>query len=289
MLHKMIRNFAPLAAIAMSAALAGCDGMDVRINDEDAVPLAELDMSGAPPTELALVASDTVILTEGDTLDITLEGDEDAIEALRFTNSDGTLGIVRESGRWKDTGQAIVRVTMPAPEAISIAGSGSVESARMATNAAINIAGSGSVDVSAFDSEMLEVSMGGSGKVTGTGSAERIEISSAGSGQVDLAGLTTERAEVSIVGSGDVRFASDGDVEASIAGSGSVYVTGSATCTVSSVGSGKLVCENKSAAEAAEEEVATKKAAAKAKQAKAKKKAAKKVAKKAGAKKPRKA
>lgn len=278
MLKTMLRNFAPLAALALGTALSGCDDVNIRINDEDAVPLAELDMSGDPPTGLAVVAPDRIILTEGDALDITVEGDEEAVEALRFTNGGGTLGIMRKQDGWKG-GTAIVRVTMPAPKEITLAGSGSVEAPRLAEKAAINIAGSGSVDVQQIASELLEISMGGSGKVTGSGTTERIEVNSAGSGSVDLAGVKTERAELTIVGSGDVSLASDGEVEASIAGSGSVYVTGSATCTVSAVGSGKLVCKPAGEAEAAEASAA-KKPAAKTQQAKAKAKSAKKLAKK---------
>ena len=292
MIHKMIKTFAPIAAIALSTALAGCDGVNIKINDEEGVPLSELDMSGDPPTELALIAPDKVILTEGDTLDITVEGDDEAVDAMRFTNSGGTLGIMRESGNWKGSSYATVRVTMPAPEGISIAGSGTVKASKLASDASINIAGSGSVEATEIDSDSLEISMGGSGKVSGAGKAERLEVSAAGSGNVDMPDLSVEGAEISIVGSGDVRFASDGDVEVSIAGSGNVYVTGSATCTVSAVGSGKVVCKSTKEEAAAEEEVTATKSAekAKAKAAKANAKAKKKLAKaKKTAKKVRKA
>ncbi|XUU61377.1 head GIN domain-containing protein [Erythrobacter sp. HA6-11] len=283
MLHKMIKTFAPVAAIALSAALAGCGDFDMKINDNEGVPLAELDMSGEAPKELMLAAPDTVIVTAGDTLDIAVEGNDGAVDAMRFVNEGGTLGIMRESGSGNDLGYATVRVTMPAPESISIAGSGSVETNSLANQAEISIAGSGSVETADIAVETLEVAMLGSGKVTGSGTAERIEVSSAGSGYVDLSGVKTDRGEVSIAGSGDVRFASDGEVEASIAGSGSVYVTGNATCTISAVGSGKLVCEPAKDEAAAEEEVAVK--ATKPKKAKN----AKRVAKKASPRKPRKA
>ena len=243
MLHKMMKNFAPVAAIALSAALASCGDVDIKINDSDGVPLAELDMTGEAPTELALVAPDTVIITQGDALDIRVEGDDDAVDALRFTNESGALGIMRESGSWKNSGYATVRITMPAPSEIAIAGSGAVETTGLAQRAEINIAGSGSVTATEIDSERLEVAMMGSGKVVGSGRTERLEISSAGSGFVDLSGLKADEGEVSIAGSGDVHFASDGDVEVNIAGSGDVRVTGSAKCTVNAVGSGKVVCE----------------------------------------------
>ncbi|HSM53046.1 MAG TPA: hypothetical protein VK839_02550, partial [Erythrobacter sp.] len=75
MLNKLIKRLAPVAAIALSAAVAGCNDMNIEINGEEGVPLAELDMSGDAPTELILAGPDTVVLSEGDALDIDVEGD----------------------------------------------------------------------------------------------------------------------------------------------------------------------------------------------------------------------
>ena len=37
---------------------AGEDGVDIQIGDPDGVPLAELDMTGAPPSELVFAGPD---------------------------------------------------------------------------------------------------------------------------------------------------------------------------------------------------------------------------------------
>ena len=243
MFHNFSKGFAPAAVIALSAALAGCDGVSVNIGENDGVPLSELDMSGPAPTELALIAPDQVIVTAGEELDITVEGSAEAVDAMRFTNEGGTLGIMRESGKWKGSGYAIVRVTMPAPEEIAVAGSGKVEADALASNAELGIAGSGKIVAANVEAEKLEVDIAGSGNVTANGSADRVEVSSAGSGFTDLSSVTAESADISIAGSGDVRLASDGKVNVSIAGSGDVTVTGSATCTSSTIGSGKVTCE----------------------------------------------
>jgi len=291
MLHKIIKGIAPIAAMALGAAVSGCSDMDIRINGEEGVPLADLDMSGDPPTGVALLGPDTVIISEGSTLDIAVEGEDEAVDALRFTLSDGTLGVMREKDGWDGKARATVRVTMPLPEDLTMAGSGRIEAPGMADRAEINVAGSGKVIVEAIDARKLEVTMAGSGSVTAAGTADTLEVTVMGSGKTDLSGLKVEDAEVSIAGSGGVSFASDGKVEANIAGSGSVNVTGRATCEVNAIGSGKLTCtaadEAGGAVTEEAEEVA--KAEPKAKKASQKKRVAQKKASKKDAGKPRKA
>ena len=270
MLHKLFKHVAPVAAIALSAALAGCGDVDIDINGETGVPLAELDMSDGAPTELVLAGPDKVIVEDGNALDIDVSGDAEAVDLVRFTLKDGTLGVLREKGSWKDTGHAVIRVTMPAPKSITIAGSGSVEAANMAEDAEINIVGSGSLNVSELKAAKADVTVAGSGSITASGSADRLDLNIVGSGNADLEGVQVERADVTVAGSGDATFASDGKIDATILGAGTVRVIGRATCEVSSMGSGKVICETKVDA----------KEQAKAETKKGKKQAAKKPAKK---------
>lgn len=248
--ERFMKGMAPLVMMGMGLSLAGCNGVSVNMGESEGVPLAELDLSGPAPTRLALGSGDTVILTEGDKLAITIEGDDAAKEDLRFVRDKDLLGIGRKSGLFnKDTPPATIRVTMAAPSELMIGGSGTIEAQGLDPNAAIAIGGSGTISFARFVGEWLEINIGGSGKVKGAGTAKQLEINIGGKGNVDLAGLKTERGEVSIGGSGDVAFASDGEVEASIAGSGTVRVTGRAKCTTNSFGSGKLICEPATEAE----------------------------------------
>lgn len=240
MIHRLIKGLAPVAALALSAVVAGCGDMNVEINGEKGVPLAELDMSGDPPEVLVLAGPDKVILSEGQALDIDIEGD--AADLVRFTLKDGALGVLREPGNWKDSGTAIVRVTMPVPRSITIAGSGDVEAQGMASEAEIVIAGSGRLKVAALAATRADVTIAGSGSLEAAGSADRLDLTIAGSGGADMARLKVENAEVTIAGAGTAGFASDGKVEANIMGSGDVQVTGRATCEIKAMGSGTLTC-----------------------------------------------
>ena len=240
MFNRFVKRMAPVAAIVMSAGLAGCGSVDIKINGKEGVPLAELDMTGDAPTKLLVAGPDKVILTEGDTLDISVEGD--SADTIRFVRDGKLLGVTREEDNWDWDGKATVRVTMPAPEEIDIAGSGSVEAATVASDAAVNIGGSGSVVIDQVAADKLEIAIGGSGSVKAAGTATDLEISIGGSGGTDLANLKADDVEITIGGSGSVSLASDGKVDATIAGSGSVNVTGDAQCSVSSFGSGSLKC-----------------------------------------------
>ncbi|MBT8388442.1 MAG: DUF2807 domain-containing protein [Altererythrobacter sp.] len=249
MLQQIFKRVAPVAALALGTGVAGCD-VDVSFNGEEGVSLAELDMSGDAPTGLALLGPDAVIITQGESLNIDLEGDPQAVEAMRFTLEGGTLGILRDSDVYDGNGQVTVRVTMPAPSDLTMAGSGTIESDALASSADITSAGSGSINVTGVEAEDLEITIAGSGSTTASGTTDRLEVTIAGSGGVNMPELKAEEAEVSIAGSGSVAFSSDGKVEANIMGSGSVVVAGDATCELNSMGSGTLSCNSVSDAPA---------------------------------------
>ncbi|MEM7689195.1 MAG: head GIN domain-containing protein [Pseudomonadota bacterium] len=236
-----IRPFAAGAAlIAASLSLSGCFSISTDFGGET---LDELDKGGDAPTEIGLAGPDNLVVKTGKKLKIKVEGDDDAVEALRFKRSGDSLTVGREGDWNKGMSKATVTITMPAPTDISMAGSGDITAQSLADNAEISMAGSGSVRVAEVDASSLEISSAGSGSITAAGRAQKLDVSIMGSGSVDLADLNADDVEVSIAGSGSVKVASDGQVEASIAGSGSVYVEGSATCTASTAGSGSLTCK----------------------------------------------
>ena len=246
MIQTVFKRLAPAAALAGAALLGGCDGLNIQFGDREGVPLAELDMTGAAPTELVLAGPDSVIVTRGDALEIDVSGDQEAVDALRFALDENMLAIHREKDSWSDKGVATVRVTMPEPREITLAGSGSIQAERMEPRSSVTVAGSGSVILAEVGPERFDATIAGSGDLEVSGTVERLELTIAGSGEARMAGLNAGRAEVTVAGSGDAEFSSDGTVEASIAGSGDITVRGSATCSASKVGSGSLTCRGRS-------------------------------------------
>lgn len=244
MFKNLARALAATAVIGLAVTASACHEGNFTINGEKGVPLAELDMSGAAPSEVAMLGPDEVKLVKGDKLAITVEGDGAAKDALRFTLKDGTLGIARQN--WKsDGGHATITVTMPVPSKLVMAGSGTITSQALAGDKAeITIAGSGNVDAGGIEAGELQVDVAGSGSLRGSGRAKSLRLTVAGSGNADLGGLTVGDAKVDMAGSGKTAFSSDGTVKANIMGSGEVRVRGRATCKVSSMGSGQLICES---------------------------------------------
>lgn len=241
MIHALHHRMAPAALLALAATLAGCDGGDVEINGQKGVPLSEIEIAGPPPTNVFLASGDDVIVTEGDTFAIKVEGSD--TESLRFVRDDEVIGITRADGWNSGAGsKATIRITMPAPKEIVIGGSGTVKAQGLASEADINIGGSGTVEFTSFNGQTLGINIGGSGTVRGSGTAKELEVLIGGAGEIDMPGLKADQAEITIGGSGDVAFASDGTVEANIGGAGDVKVTGNAKCTVNAFGSGTLTC-----------------------------------------------
>lgn len=243
-LDRIARALAPALALVIAAGVSGCDGATIKLNGEEGKPLAELDLTGAPPQELVLLGPDEVRITAGDKLAISVAGDAEATDTLRFTLKDGALGILRKDKLFaKDGKTAVITVTMPAPREVVMAGSGRIEAQALASTAKVTIAGSGNIEAPAISGEKLELTIAGSGNFRAAGDVKRLDLTIAGSGSAAMDALRAETAKVTIAGSGDASFASDGEVEASIVGSGNVTVKGRARCKLSAVGSGKLVCE----------------------------------------------
>lgn len=239
---KFINALAPLAALVCATTVSGCDG-NITINGEEGKKLSELDMTGSAPTKLVLAGPDIVQLTPGDKLAITVEGDPQGAELVRFALKDGTLSVLRPR-KWSEGKPVTVKVTMPAPVEVTVAGSGKVEAPGLGANPKVTIAGSGDLAAGTISGDKLDVTVAGSGTMNGGGAVKDLDMTIAGSGNADLSGLHTDRAKVTVAGSGNASFSSDGSVEATILGSGQVTVKGRATCKVSSMGSGKLVCES---------------------------------------------
>ena len=237
------RTLAPLAALAAATALSGCDAARMQISGEEGKPLAELDMTGAPPSELALLGPDTVKVSSGDALKITVEGDATAAEALRFTLKDGTLGVLRKSGSWNADDAVTVLVTMPPPRQIAMLGTGTIEAAALAEEAKISILGSGMIATPSITAKALTINIGGTGTYRAGGTVANLNLSIAGTGNAEMDALKVDTANLTIAGTGNARFASDGEVSARIMGTGDVHVNGRAHCTVKAMGTGKLVCE----------------------------------------------
>ena len=240
--RKVFHTLAMIAPIAIAGALADCDAARISINGEEGKRLADLDLAGQAPTELAMLGPDRVQVSEGPALAIAVEGDPAVTDLVRFTLKDGTLGVLRANTS-DSSGIATIKVTMPALREVSMLGSGMIEAAALATEAKVAILGSGSIATPSVKAAALSVDLAGSGHYRAGGSAETLKLNIAGSGSAAMDTLHVDKGSINSAGSGQARFASDGEISAKILGSGDVTVIGRARCTVDALGSGKLNCQ----------------------------------------------
>ena len=216
--------------------LAGTIGSQMRESAFDGVPLADLDLGGPAPEKVSLCGPAQVVVSEGAVFGVEVEAGSSG-DTVLFSRHENRLGV---GGGDAET---VVRVTLPAPRKLAVAGPGRLSAAKLARDGKVAIAGSGRVEVADVEGGRLKVSLAGSGRLAVDGRAEHLELSIAGSGSCDAEGLLVESAAVHITGSGDAIFACNGEVAAHLMGSGNVIVRGSARCSVHSVGSGTVTCE----------------------------------------------
>ena len=216
--------------------LAATIGSQVRDNAFQGVPLEALDLTGEPPRKVALLGPAQVVLSEGEVFRVDVERGPSG-EEVGFSLDEGKLGVAGGDA------ETVVRITLPAPRKLTIAGSGRMTADKLARDGKVSIAGSGRLEVVAAEGGRLKVSLAGSGRLAIDGHVDELELSIAGSGSCDAEGLVAEKAAVHIAGSGDAVFTCNGEVAAHLMGSGNVIVRGAARCSVKSIGSGTLTCE----------------------------------------------
>ena len=207
----------------------------------EGLPLEDLDLTGPAPRHVSLVGPAQVVLREGPMLRVDVDSGP-AAEGVRFALREDRFAV---SGGDGDT---IVRVTLPAPAKLVVAGSGRMTAEKLAKDGEISIAGSGRLEVAAVEGGHVAVSIAGSGRLALDGVAEELALSIAGSGSCDAEGLVVDKAAVHIAGSGDAIFTCNGEVAAHLMGSGNVIVRGSARCSIHSMGSGTVTCEREAEA-----------------------------------------
>ena len=246
MLNDIFKAVGPIVAAALAEKAGRFEGGKFQFEDGDfrwdsesrGVALEELDLTGEVPTRVSVAGGTRVRIAEGDVLRIKASGP--GSESLRFLLRDGQLSVLPPRRDGADVGEPELDIAMPAPRALSVGGSGQIETDTLAGKARLAVAGSGRITVRAADCENLKASIAGSGILEAGGRAAALKLSVAGSGIVRMEDLDAERAKISIAGSGRAAIGSDGEVDARMMGSGDVTIHGSARCSVRSMGSGRL-------------------------------------------------
>lgn len=169
---------------------------------------------------------------------------EDNVQDRIVIESDGkTLTIsMKNNTSLRNTKKIKILVPVEEISAISLNGSGRVESKNMLKTPSLNLSISGSGDINAdVAANILKVQLHGSGNIKLSGNAKDAEVKTTGSGNFEGKDLIAENAEVSISGSGDSTIHAKNTLNATILGSGSIFYMGNPDANKVKVrGSGKV-------------------------------------------------
>lgn len=193
-------------------------------------------------TGIAFGVAGDLILEQGSTFSVVLEGDEDFLEEIE-TIVKGNKLVIRHDN-WFSFGnkKVTVYVTMPEIVSLSVSGSGKMiaEGPLRAAGLDMSVSGSGDIELKDLNAESIDCSISGSGSIELNGGAEDGELSISGSGNYDGQTFQLNTLEVSISGSGTCRAAVEEELEARVSGSGDVYYSGNPQVDARVSGSGKV-------------------------------------------------
>lgn len=182
-----------------------------------------------------------VYYTQGNTHEITIEGNEKDVRELITEVKDGFLKLRYDDWRAKRS-KLTIHITSEELEKVSISGSAKFKAEPLTSDEMeMAISGSGTLTLAGLKGDEVDVKISGSGNVViEKGSADEMDVKISGSGK-----LLAERFEVSefdaaISGSGSCRITVTDELDAKLSGSGSIYYHGNPRVNSVSSGSGKL-------------------------------------------------
>jgi hypothetical protein len=108
----------------------------------------------------------------------------------------------------------------------NVSGSGSIRVRGKCNNLESSIGGSGDIEADVTVANMFDMSISGSGKLVASGKATSVKASISGSGRARAIDLETDRCDIRISGSGSVEINVKSELNANISGSGSVNYKG---------------------------------------------------------------
>lgn len=142
-----------------------------------------------------------VIYAQADETSVTVSGDPDYVERVRF--EDGRFTLDRRDGEAVRGGRLRITVTAPAVTRFEMHGSHRLE-------------------IRDYDQDSLAIRLNGSGDVEAFGRARALDLEVHGSGDAELDGLSVQDARIAVHGSGSAEIAATGQVDAAVHGSGDI-------------------------------------------------------------------
>ncbi len=229
---RLILSLFILALFGLSSCMINC------LEGEGPVVSGDKDVAGFSKLEVSVPAD--VIITIGDQPHVTIEAQENVIEAVSADVKGNTL-VLKASPCVSTDKTFRINLTVKELSAININGSGSVVTEDVLTSGKMRIRINGSGDARIdLKAEEIDAGINGSGDIVLNGSTTNLSIKINGSGDVRGLELTSNNVRVNINGSGDVEVDVSDKLSVDIAGSGNVRYTGNPKVKSSVNGSGEV-------------------------------------------------
>lgn len=180
--------------------------------------------------KIAVSGSFEVLLTSGNTGNITLEGDQNILEVIDTEVLNGTLTIATKNNlnvRPSFTNKIKIKVPVKYLENISLTGCGTINSRKIIRSGKLKatVDGPGSINILVASTDATAWILG-SGCITISGTTDNFNCKIVGAGTIKASDLEAKNVTASISGSGDAKVNSKLALTGRIIGTGNIAFAG---------------------------------------------------------------
>jgi hypothetical protein len=168
---------------------------------------------------VVLQGTATLDIKIGPTASVSLEGDDNVLQATRASVHGDTLFIQRRDRHWfwtGDNGRLTAHITVPSLDKL-------------------DLRGTSNVSITGQSQSNSRITISGTGHVTGEGSLNSVTLVINGTGDADLASMPVQAATVVVNGAGHVSLDVHDSLSATVNGAGDVVYSGEPPHVTSSV------------------------------------------------------
>ena len=184
-----------------------------------------------------------IILTQGDSESLTIQGPDNIVPLIRTTVSNGTL-IIENSKNFNvlnmgDHTVLTLTIMVKDLSKLTVSGAGLIEMNGLSTSSfELDMSGAGEVKISQFAAEQLDVTVSGAGSIKIEGQVTQASIDIPGAGSVNGSDLKCQTATVNISGLGGATLWVTDQLSGTISGAGSVSYYGNPELKTTTTGLG---------------------------------------------------
>ena len=194
--------------------------------------------------EVSICCGMHLLLEQGDSESVQLEGDDNILAEIETTVKGDTLVIEYKTGLTNVRPSKLVRcyVTMPVVRGVKTSGGSKLTASELATDDFdLSVSGGGSVKIDSLDADVLELSASGGSSVNiGSGTVADQSLKLDGGSNYSGANLKSQTAELNMSGGGDATIWVVDELDVSASGGSKVQIYGTPRITQNTSGGSRI-------------------------------------------------